>query len=470
MRCPNCDNVLSLKNNRCDRCGEDVRVYKRVVKASNAYYNLGLMKARVRDLSGAVTALHTSLELDKHNTNARNLLGLVYYEMGETVSALSEWVISKHFQNNDNDADEYINMVQSNPTKLESINQAIKKYNFALQSAQQGSPDLAIIQLKKVITLNTKFIRAYQLLALLYMHEGENDKASRILMKAAAIDVNNTTTLNYMKELGVSPTKVITEVKEVRNDDMPAKTGAEYSVFSGLKEYREDKPNVWAYLNLVIGAIVGIAVACLLIFPTIKNSGNSDLENKNKELTATISTLQTEKNTLTSQNESLTKKVESLQKELDEATKVSSDDTTDASAKTNIEALLKAANLYLKGEKDEAAFALIDYDGTNLTDFPSAATVYDFIKDKTFDKAAHDLYYKGYDLYESRKYEEAIEVLKNAVKLKEGYEDPLYFIGRCYQGLEDYENAKAYFTQLVEADPDSRRGSDAKKQLSRLPD
>lgn len=470
MRCPNCDNVLSLKNNRCDRCGEDVRVYKRVVKASNAYYNQGLMKARVRDLSGAVNALHTSLDLDKHNTNARNLLGLVYYEMGETVSALSEWVLSKHFQNKDNDADEYMNMVQSNPTRLESINQAIKKYNFALQSAQQGSPDLAIIQLKKVITLNTKFIRAYQLLALLYMHEGENDKAGRVLMKAAAIDINNTVTLNYMKELGVSPTKVITEVKEVRSDDVPAKTGTEYTVFSGLKEYREDKPNVWAYLNLVIGAIVGIAVACLLIFPTIKSSGNSDLENKNKELTATINTLQTEKNTLTSQNDTLTKQVDSLKKELDEATKVASDDTADTSAKTNVEALLSAANLYLTGKKEEAALALVDYDGTNLTDFASAAKVYDFIKEKTFEDAAQKLYYKGYDLYEDRKYDEAIEVLKNAVKLKEGYEDPLYIIGRCYQGLEDYENARTYFTQIVEANPDSRRGSDAKKQLNTLPD
>lgn len=32
------------------------------------------------------------------NTNARNLLGLVYFEMGESVKALSEWVISKSLQ------------------------------------------------------------------------------------------------------------------------------------------------------------------------------------------------------------------------------------------------------------------------------------------------------------------------------------------------------------------------------------
>ena len=475
MRCPNCDNILSLKNNRCDRCGEDVRVYRRVVKASNAFYNQGLMKAKVRDLSGAVIALRTSLELDKHNTNARNLLGLVYYEMGETVSALSEWVISKHFQNKDNDADEYINMIQSNPTRLDSINQAIKKYNFALQSAKQGSPDLAIIQLKKVVTLNSKFIRAYQLLALLYIHEGEKDKAGRALMKAAAIDVNNTVTLSYMRELGISPTKVITEVKEVHSDDMVAKTGTEYTVFSNLKEYKEDKPNIWAYLNLVIGAIVGIGVACLLIMPTIKNNSNSDLQKVNEEQVVTINTLKTEKKTLENENKNLNVQIASLKKQIEDATAVVPDDNTDdnaedKTAKANITALLNAADLYLSGKSEEAAKALVDYDGTNLTEFEAAAKIYDFIKNKTFEKTAKALYYDGYNLYSRKKYEDAIKTLQDAVKLKEGYEDAIYFIGRSYQGLEDYEQARIQFQTLIDNNPDSRRGKEAKRQLNTLPE
>ena len=57
-------------------------------------------------------ALRRCLELNKLNTNARNLLGLVYYEMGETVAALSEWVISKHFQPKNNDADSTLKKVQ----------------------------------------------------------------------------------------------------------------------------------------------------------------------------------------------------------------------------------------------------------------------------------------------------------------------------------------------------------------------
>jgi tetratricopeptide (TPR) repeat protein len=119
---------MSDKRKRCERCGTDLTIYRKVLRASNQYYNNGLARAKVRDLSGAVIALRKSLDFNKKNINARNLLGLIYYEMGETVAALSEWVISRHFQPTDNDADEYINKVQSNPTRLDALNQAIKMF------------------------------------------------------------------------------------------------------------------------------------------------------------------------------------------------------------------------------------------------------------------------------------------------------------------------------------------------------
>ena len=72
------------------------------MQTSNAYYNQALSRAGVRDLSGAVESLKKSLRFNKKNIQARNLLGLVYFEMGETVSALSEWVISKNFKPENN--------------------------------------------------------------------------------------------------------------------------------------------------------------------------------------------------------------------------------------------------------------------------------------------------------------------------------------------------------------------------------
>ena len=186
MRCYNCGCRLS-EQDFCTNCGADVTLYKKIMRVSNMYYNEGLEKAGVRDLTGAVTSLRQSLKFNKNNVEARNLLGLVYFEMGEVVAALSEWVISKNLRPQKNIADTYIEMVQSNASRLETINQTIKKYNQALAYCMQDSKDLARIQLKKVLSLNPKFVRAHQLLALLYIDMEQWDKAKRELEKCLKI-------------------------------------------------------------------------------------------------------------------------------------------------------------------------------------------------------------------------------------------------------------------------------------------
>ena len=84
MNCMNCGAFLTdMDLDYCPNCGYNVLIQKKVDYLSKIFYNQGLEKARVRDLTGAVTALKTSLSLNKKNIKARNLLGLVYYEMGE---------------------------------------------------------------------------------------------------------------------------------------------------------------------------------------------------------------------------------------------------------------------------------------------------------------------------------------------------------------------------------------------------
>ena len=168
MKCYHCGAAL-VKNDFCTSCGADVKTYKTIIRLSNKYYNEGLEKASVRDLSGAVVCLKQSLKYNKKNIQARNLLGLVYYEMGEIVAALSEWVISKNMKSKKNIVDDYIKAVQSNPAKLEEINQSIKKYNLALIYCKQESYDLAVIQLKKVLLVNPKLIKARQLPIIKYL-------------------------------------------------------------------------------------------------------------------------------------------------------------------------------------------------------------------------------------------------------------------------------------------------------------
>ncbi len=92
--------------------------YNKIICVSNALYNDGLEKAKIRDLSGAVQSLKKSLRFYKANIQARNLLGLIYYEMGEVADALSEWVLSRSLKPEDNPAERYLEEIQSNRSEL----------------------------------------------------------------------------------------------------------------------------------------------------------------------------------------------------------------------------------------------------------------------------------------------------------------------------------------------------------------
>ena len=112
MFCYSCGCRLS-EHDFCTSCGVDVARYKKIMYVANMYYNDGLAKAKVRDLTGAITSLRQCLKFNKNHIEARNLLGLIYFEMGEVVAALCEWVISKNLKPEKNIADDYIATMQS---------------------------------------------------------------------------------------------------------------------------------------------------------------------------------------------------------------------------------------------------------------------------------------------------------------------------------------------------------------------
>lgn len=459
MHCPKCNSDLSFKQKNCDRCGEDLTTYKKIVSASNRFYNDGLMRARVRDLSGAAVSLKKSLELDKANTNARNLLGLVYYEMGETVDALSQWVISKHFQAERNDADIYVKDLQQNPAALETINQTIKKYNQSLSAAKQGNEDLAIIQLKKVTSLNPKFLRAQQLLALLYMKQGETDKAYKCLKKALKVDINNTACVRYMNELKqLKPEKENKEIREERTIEKvnPKSVGS----FSSVDKFQDDKPNIWVFINLILGAVVGIAFAYFLIVPTVKKNVAAEYKSQVQEQADFASSKDT--------------KIDSLNKEIEDLNNQLKDKDTDIkNLKDSMidekvyDSLFEGITLYQQGKRSEAAQKLLGVDVKNLTS-EKAKEYYNTIKDATFENASRDLYNQAKTQYNYGKYDEAVTLFSQAVKLNNENVDAYYFMARAYERSGDTKNAEKFYNKVINDFADSGRASEARTKLSNM--
>lgn len=274
MNCMNCGAVLSdLDLDYCPNCGSNVLIQKKVDYLSKYYYNQGLEKASIRDLSGAISCLKQSLAYNKRNIQARNLLGLVYFETGEVVAALSEWVISKNLQPSRNLASEYIDKLQANPGKLEAINETIKKYNHALQLCRDGHEDMAAIQLRKILSQNSKLIKGYHLLALIQIKEHEWGKVRKTLRRAIRIDKTNTTTLRFLKEVD-ERTGVATKLeKQNRGLFRGTGTGEENVVGTDYvvnpPVYRERK-GISVFFTLMVGIGIGVSAFWLLAVPSIK--------------------------------------------------------------------------------------------------------------------------------------------------------------------------------------------------------
>ena len=174
-----------------------MNVFERCDRAANSCYNRGLRLAKQRDLSGAVPYLKRALELNKNLIEARNLLGLIFYEMGEVGDALVQWVISIDLRTENNRAVFYLDDVRRRGGQLESFAAMIERYNVALDAAQRGNYDLAIHQLARIVAQHPNYVRAGLLLSLLYIEAGDYKRADHYLRLVRKTDRMNQTAVRY---------------------------------------------------------------------------------------------------------------------------------------------------------------------------------------------------------------------------------------------------------------------------------
>lgn len=447
MVCYNCGAQLD-NTSKCPNCAVKVNVYKKIIKASNAYYNVGLEKANVRDLSGAIECLKTSLRFNKRNTDARNLLGLVYCEMGEVVAALTEWVISKNYQPENNRAEFYLDSIQQNKGKLESINQTIKKYNQALLYCRQNSRDLAIIQLKKVLSLNPKLVAGHQLLALLYIQEKKYELAKKSLRNAGKIDVNNKVTLRYLKEANIGLREQAGNKKQKSDELVSYQSGNETII---QPKYLKDTSAFGTIVNMVIGIGIGVAITAFLVVPGVKRTSQEESNQAVLEANNTISSKNQTISSLEAQVEELAAQITNMQ--------IAGDDVN---SQVNSYDQLLQAYIYNENEEiDAAGTALGMVREEHLSE--SALQVYKSINAKVNEEYLAILYKDGYDAYSRQDYVAAIESLLKAVELDVSYQNgnALYYLAQSYRKSGDLDSAKPYYKRFVELYPDTERAATA---------
>ncbi|MGN0166270.1 MAG: tetratricopeptide repeat protein [Lachnospiraceae bacterium] len=468
MICPKCGSTVTGKMTECAKCGYNISVDRKAHELACYFYNKGLERAGIRDIYGAIEMLNRSLQLDKELIDARNLLGLCYLEIGEAGLALSQWIISKNINDYNPVADRYLSVIEGNPVKLNHYKTAIRKYNNALEQVQQGADDLALIQLKRAVSNNPDYVKAWQLLALIYIHNEDYDRARKCLKRCMKTDVANPVSLKYVKYIRDIKFKSYTMEDSTSLPDKP--DGDIQEMLEGKAKqhlvpkynYSEEGPDYRVFISLVTGILLGIMVVYFLIVPGVKQSLNYQLLNKDKQYGEEISQYLAEMDSLEKENASLQSKIEIQQMETDSYI-AQIEELTDQKYYDNV---LKMVKYYYEigadGKTDDLELYMLRQKLTAITEeelkTDAAKYLYDMVLKEYPDVmeasvAGSELFKAGKGYYDKEAYEDANEMFLLAYGESPDNEENLYLLGRTYQLIGKDADALTYYREYLNKFP-----------------
>lgn len=433
----------------------------KLVYQSNYWYNDGLKKANIRDMSGAIASLKKSLQYNRANIAARNLLGLVYYGRGDVGEALVEWILSKNFQSHENIANYYIQKIKEKKDELDTINQAIKRYNQALTYCYQRGEDLAILQLKKAVEAHPAYVKAYQLLTLLYIQTEQYSKARQAVRIAHKLDKTDEITLRYMHELNQVRKSRNVKIKEEEGKKKNPQTvtyniGNEtiiQPVTSGLKE----NAGLHTLINIAIGVLMGVAVMCFLVMPAINASRQDKINEQTVKFSDQIATQKAQ--------------ISALKKELEEYRSTSEEtesaQATAASTQDSYEIVMNISVHFQAGDMSDAAMLeeLLKVNPDSLGTV--GRQKFEDITGTLYPRMCSNLFATSQNNFEVANYETAITNLETIMKMDEGYNDgaAMLLLAQSYEKSGDQDQANIRYQKIIEDYPDTQAAETAQEAL-----
>lgn len=453
---------------------------EKVVKQSNAWYNDGLKRANIHDLTGAISSLQRSLMYCGQNIAARNLLGLVYFGRGEVNEALVQWIISKNLRPRDNIANYFIKDVETSSAELNKININIKKYNQCLTYCKQDAEDLALIQIKKVAISHPTYVKAHQLEGYLLIRKGHYTRARQSFKKALRLDTTDPITLYYLRELTATNFR---NKKELESKTIGASYGAEHaSLIQPTADILEEHRSKLSIISTIIGAVIGIAVMAFLIEPAL-------LERESLLNADVIRAYSQEIDTQDAQISALETELESYRTLIDEAQLAINQQDDTLEGYELLYAILNQLELDLAayeeqvadsadGSTDESTDGSTDVTDSEDGDSSSSSEIelehgeemradlikvnllvlgeeglrlYESLVEQLFVPRCEKLYGQALEAIEAENYEAVIIALEEVMTMIESYESyqAMYLLAQAYEEEEDVENASAYLTIIT---------------------
>jgi len=341
----------------------------------------------------------------------------------------------------------------------EKIRNSVFLYNKAIESIKTGSEDIAVIELRKAISLNPQFYEAMNLLGVCYSFLGETEKAAEMFEKVVKAEPNSILAMNYMKRLGM--------VEVVPPKGKQPKEGSEPQEGT-LKRVRTVKKQRYglnkgknAFINaakLAAACIAGAAITAV-IFLSLSDAKTQPPENKDDGMIAQY-------------QEELNRQIEKYN-ELKEKYDILEQDKKDAVEQADyykaVNRLYEIDELHRAGEYEKAADMLLLM---KTVEFKGEATdKFNKLMETVMPKAAKAAYDYGYRQYNSRNYQEALKSFEKVEMYDPNYskmDAVYYFMGRSCQLLQDSRSAVAFYQKLLEKYPKSGYVRSAKARLNEL--
>ena len=412
---------------------------QKIQYAANSYYNRGLEMAKERNLSGAARFLKRALQFNKYHTDARNLLGLIFYEMGETSDALIQWVISINLQPDGNRADYYLDEVQRKPGQLEIASQMVKKFNQALFYAQNDSDDLAVLQLKRIVDEKP---------------HGDYTKAGKSLFKVLQIDNNNEKATRYMEYVKSRTGKAEVEKRKMKNAFSHREMQDDDVILPPT--YKENTG--WqSIINIGIGLVLGAVMVVFLIMPARERTLNYE---HNQEMQSYTDKL----NLANQETDKLKLQVEDYQKQKEDAEGQLNDLKGDSGSTVNqYAALAKILDAYRKGDTNTAVLTYVDMDQSKITDNSSVAILNE-IKADMDANAPTVLMAAAAQSNSVGDYDSALRYYERYMEFNDKNPEVIYNMGMVYKAKGDTDNANQMFGQVIMNFADSEFAEKAKEE------
>lgn len=421
-------------------------IEKKIYRISRKLYNKALGEIKMKDLSGAINSLVKSVEFDKSFTDARNLLGLVYNEVGQVGEAIDQWKISAQL---DGEAENLaVGYLQQSNGKYKrhvvKVAPTIMMYNEALNHIAGNSEDLAMIKLKKAISLNPKFIQAQNLLALCYYKNEEEHKALTILQQVLKMDIRNAFAMSLKEEI----LDVVESDNTHQHGEAIQKTlkeesarGNSFTMAPVFHNRRKEKgiASLSQIVVFILGILIGLAAMNYLFTPDKLSRLEDKSEQMRQEYEAVKKDLQSQVAEKEETVNELTKKLDKLGVRLDEAK------TTETQSE-DMGKLLLLMMRFADGEIIPVAKELgtISLDGLSI----EGKQLLGYLKEKTYPEAGKAANKEGEVFYNNKQYAQSLEKHQEAVsyRIDDTWTEVSYYrIARNYQLLGEVDNALAAF-------------------------